>query len=475
MLELSDGDDQNLSLEFDKPSTTHRHPVLGLLPGRNYEATINVIDIDGNRQFTRESVRLQTPALPDDFPPIEVLASDPPAMEPGFTMFTVIARKKNEQAVGGDYLVFVDDLGRVAWYLPGKFSSVLQQTDGRLLAMTADPSNIVEIDMFGNVMRTWFASQSVVGPPGGTAVATRDFHHDVVTTGDDTYLTLVREMRRVDDFPTDEEDRSRTDSVLVRDEPVLEFAADGSVIGQWNLIDILEPTRVGYDGTTGVPEDADWVHANGVWYDDSDDTMLVSLRHQDAVIKISRETGKLRWILGPHDNWFGLEEYLLFPSGADFEWSYHQHSPKMTPAGTLLLFDNGNHRASPFTGESPLPAADNYSRAVEYRIDEERKEISQVWQWQGSMIGEQLYSPIVGDADHMPLTDNVLISFAGLCDKDGFMSNNAKECRLSIRIIEIARDEPGRPVFDLRIQDPSGDISWVSYRSERIASLYPAN
>ena len=58
-------------------------------------------------------------------------------------------------------------------------------------------------------------------------------------------------------------------------------------------------------------------------------------------------SGELRWILGTHDNWRKpWTRYLLKPRG-ELAWPFHQHSPQLTRSGNVLLFDNGNGRASP--------------------------------------------------------------------------------------------------------------------------------
>ncbi|MEZ4241635.1 MAG: aryl-sulfate sulfotransferase [Myxococcota bacterium] len=41
-----------------------------------------------------------------------------------------------------------------------------------------------------------------------------------------------------------------------------------------------------------------WSHANAVEVDPRDDTLIVSVRHQDAVLKLTRD-GEIRWILAP--------------------------------------------------------------------------------------------------------------------------------------------------------------------------------
>jgi hypothetical protein len=43
----------------------------------------------------------------------------------------------------------------------------------------------------------------------------------------------------------------------------------------------------------------------------------------------------------------------------------------------ILIYDNGNERSY---GDPVLPE-NNYSRAVEYRVDEQSMEIEQVWQY----------------------------------------------------------------------------------------------
>jgi hypothetical protein len=178
------------------------------------------------------------------------------------------------------------------------------------------------------------------------------------------------------------------------------------------------------------------------------------------------------WILGNHDNWQGFEQYLLSPVGSPFEWQWHQHAPMTTSAGTVLLFDNGNVKASPFTGDVPVRPSANWSRAVEYRIDEETMTVEQVWDWGLPQSGEQLYAPFVGDADYLPETGNVLIDFAGLCTIDDVPSESIRRCHKRVRIIEIERGATDRVVFDLQIDDAATG-GWIGYRAERIPSLYP--
>lgn len=214
-------------------------------------------------------------------------------------------------------------------------------------------------------------------------------------------------------------------------------------------------------------------HANAVLHDPRDDSIIVSLRHQEAVIKFSRATGDLKWILGPHQNWTPeFQPFLLDPVGTPFEWQYHQHAPMITPSGTLLLFDNGNYRAMPFDGRMPVENADNYSRAVEFSIDEVNMEVRQVWDY-GRDNGERIFAHFIGDVDWLETTGNVLVHFGGTSFTDGVPNSDLGRGEISIRIVEVTHDSPAEKVFDLVIYNSEPTAQVRSYRSERISSLYP--
>ena len=147
---------------------------------------------------------------------------------------------------------------------------------------------------------------------------------------------------------------------------------------------------------------------------------------------------------------------------------------KVTPSGTILLFDNGNYRASPFDGRAKVPDSDNYSRAVEYSIDETTMEVRQVWEY-GTNIEWRMFSASQGDADLMPKTGNVVLT---LSDTRFMATWPSSAWGLGIShtaIIEVDRSTPPQKLFDMRIYETDPNArDWV-YRSERIPSLYPAS
>jgi hypothetical protein len=287
----------------------------------------------------------------------------------------------------------------------------------------------------------------------------------------DTFLTLGTELRRFGRYPD-----SETNPLLIADEAnvvgdvIAEFRRDGVIINQWSLLDILDPYRIGFNalGSTwnAVYNDIaagtrDWSHANAVVHDPSDDSLIVSVRHQDAVIKMDRGTGRLIWILGDPQGWGpAWRRYLLFPEGRVI-WPYHQHAPEVTPNGTLLLFDNGNQRRRPFDSRPD----ESYSRVVEYAVDEKRMTVSEVWSF-GWPEGERFFSNALGDADWLPGTGNILAT-------DGSRLTEFPRRVRFARIVELTRTKPAEKVFELIVRDAARTGSgWQVYRSERIL-LYP--
>jgi hypothetical protein len=194
---------------------------------------------------------------------------------------------------------------------------------------------------------------------------------------------------------------------------------------------MLDPLRISY--LTFSFHNAmgwDWGHENAVIEDPRDHSLIVSLRHQNAVIKFTR-AGQLKWILGPHENWGpAFQPYLLTPVGEPFAWNYAQHAPEITPQGTLLLYDNGDYRAS----------------------------------WS------------VGDADFLKQSGNVLVTFGNVSYVNGVHPNPVLTNAAMVRIKEVTHDPDPEVVFDLELFDSANTNQTYkgcfAYRSDRIPDFY---
>src|SRR5581483_1589654 len=341
-----------------------------------------------------------TAPLPADFPHSVVLQSDPGKMEPGYTLFTIQNRSAKKA-----YITMMDNSGEVVWYSPAPAISdvdVRQLSNGDLFVEEPAPLNrFREINLLGETVQTWSA-------PARYPVN----NHDGVPTAHGTILYLSDVSRAVTNFPSNVTNPAAgLITTNVDDNPVVEISAtNGELLNAWSPIDLLNPTRVTYltyqfPSSFGVDNE----HANAVIEDPSDNSIIVSLRTQHAVFKFLRSTGRLKWILGPHANWGpGLQPYLLNPVGTPFAWNYGQHAPKITTRGTLLLYDDGNGRACPF--DPPIADQDNYSRAVEYSINETNLQVTQVWD-STQAGGERIYTSAVGAADLLEQSGNVLVTY----------------------------------------------------------------
>ena len=455
------GGGETWGVEFPELGLAHSVPVLGLKPSTAYTIEVTLRDPSGNRQKLTPALNATTGPLPANFPKIGVFQSDPSRMEPGYLL---LDKTRRPLAPAGEYAMILDRQGEVRWYSStASYDGMRQLPNGRLLLLDTS-----ELDLLGNIIR-----------PRTLDVPGLFLHHDMYPMQNGHFLSLTLEKVVIPNYPTSETDPDAPrQTVEVSSDAVVEFGPDGSLLNTWHLHEMLDPTRIAYDSTKpGFPlfDSPDWSHSNAVFHDPTDDSILVSLRHQDAVIKFSRATGQLIWILGPHNNWGpAFQPYLLKPVGTPFEWQYHQHAMRTTPYGTLILFDNGNYRTSPFDGLPQVPDLQNYSRAAEYYIDETTMEVRQVWEY-GAAADWRMFSASQGDADVMPLTGNVVLTMSDTRHIAGFPSADWGLGFAHTAIVEVDHSTPPVKLFDLRVYDPNPNArTWV-YRSERIPSLYGAD
>ena len=184
---------------------------------------------------------------------------------------------------------------------------------------------------------------------------------------------------------------------------IVEFDRNtGNMIKEWHLEDILNDQRY-------IMEDKkfefDTFHVNSVVFDPKDTSMIVSMRHQNAVAKIDYETSEVIWILGDHIKWENnLSTKLLTPHHGftQGDWPIGQHSALVLPDRNIVLFDN--HRIENLFTNENIP-----SRVVEYKIDETNKMISKVWDYTDSK--EHRTSPNRGGIDYSETIDGYLINW----------------------------------------------------------------
>ncbi len=455
----SDGKD-TWRRDFYDYARMHAVPLFGFKPGRTNWITVTARDRSRNEVVAAEPVVFITDAVPADFPNIALLKSQPGRMEPGYTLFRVGVHNETYW-----YIVIVDSAGEVVWYNVGPSTADVRQLPNGNLFMPWK-TNFAEMDLLGQAINSWVV-------PTNLPVNV----HEGLPTGHGTILYLSDALKSVSNFPTSVTDSNApTATANVLYQRVVEIsAADATVLNTWSPINVLDPKRVSSYLFNTWEGGWDVEHSNAIIEDPRDDSLLVSMRLQNAVIKFSRATGQLKWILGPHENWGpAWQPCLLKPVGAPFAWQYAQHAPVLMPQGTFLLYDNGNYRASPFS--PPVPDKDNYTRVVEYSINEQTMEISQVWDYGRTNVTDRIFTDHEGNAEPEPKTGNILIDFSAVSYVNGSPPSQYGPDATMVRITEVTHEAMPEVVFDLAItmyDKPNALYRDCSvYRCHRIADLY---
>ena len=477
-----------------------RYPLLGFHPTGAAEIVVQAIGPAGVVTWPETLVhQLQdVPMSPLEMPPLQTHTSEPDRMAGHFTFLTI--RRRTIGRIGDltpanrkwfttwGMLIAVDNSGRMRWMrkLDRRAAGVTRLSTGNLFVHDTDFCSR-EVDMTGDTVRAWYASQRPQGEyPGGIPVNVRSLHHQPHQMPNGNFLALSAHSRHVSDWPASVSDLSQKADREIVGDMVVEFTPGGDVVWSWDAFDHLDVYRIGYDAldlywhVRGFPNAADWTHGNGVTYDPSDDSVLVSLRLQDCVLKIDRASGEIVWILGDHQNWSPkLQSKLLTPKGEHFRWPWHMHNPRITSEGTIVLFDNGVYGARP--GSEPIPYHKSLSRGVEYRVDQKAMTVEQVW---ASAITEDEVAErtwAMGDAHRLEETDTALVVHS-VCmphgrddigmDEDDRTMRHVDEFPSYARVLEYDR-ATREIIFDMTVRDEDEIIHWEAFSGVRVDSLYP--
>jgi hypothetical protein len=413
--------------------------------------------------------------MTNSLPPYRIETCVPDKREPGMMVFNVRPGGSADEAGGVGWIIGVDQAGKIPLDL--KFDKPSQDVralpNGNLLFSLTSAGILMETTRAGKTVCQWHIAgkwKDKTPPAGSVEIDVELTHHAINVFPNGNFLLLSAEMRLFPDWPANdtEQDAPRGDANVVGD-VILEVSREGKVIDRWPMLDLLDPYRLcygscsGYWTSRGFADSNDWCHANATTYDPRDDSIIVSLRTQDCLIKFDRKSGELKWILGDPGHWQEpWAEKLLTPLG-DVEWQFHQHDCSVTSTGTILCFDNGNFRATPFGPK--MPPEESYSRAVEFDIDEEAMTVRQVWAY-GKTPGEQLYACYQGGAYRLPKTGNTFITYGGICTQDGKPAGVPIDSFARARLIEVTPEK--EIVFDMWIEDTAENdpMPLSSFRAE---------
>lgn len=241
---------------------------------------------------------------------------------------------------------------------------------------------------------------------------------------------------------------------------IIEVDPNGQVVDEWNLWEMLDTTRdnvmkvldqgavclnidASKSGQTMSAEELkklsesdnfgdvpgtgpgyNWAHVNSVDYDPTDDSIIISSRHQSAIVKIGRDK-QVKWILASPEGWKeNLAGKILTPvdkngktikcegsvceGGFDYTWTQHTafRVDEKSKGDIIYItaFDNGDARSM----EQPAIPDMKYSRAVVYKIDQKKMTVEQVWEY-GKELGNKWFSPVTSLTRYEADKDSIMV------------------------------------------------------------------
>ncbi|MBC2017161.1 aryl-sulfate sulfotransferase [Listeria seeligeri] len=437
-----EGENADTTIESEVGSeytTEHEVAVLGLYADKANTVKISAVTQDGKK--TEKIITIQTDKLPAEMPTIDVKTSDTKKMEQTGNQLTFITPSTK-------YAYGVDSNGDVRWYSTKYNSHVFKELEnGHLLYLTkydnADDtySLLLETDYLGKVYHAYSMTTEAESEQSGSSSKSA-IHHDAIELPSGNLLLTIND-----------------DTKYMEDTMIEIDRQTGEVVKTIDLKDIL-PEEFYKDYKARSDGKVDWFHQNAIWYDESDDSIIISSRSQDTVMKIDYDSTKIKWILSDKEGWpDSYKKYLLNPIGDNFKYPAGQHAVEILPdqddnsdTVDILLYDNNEVITRGDEDESG-----KYSEAVQYRINEKTKKVEMVFSF-GKDLGEDYWTEIVGGARYMETTGNYLVNFGHR--KDGKESS----------IIEV--NQAGEVVFEMNLTS-FPESAWA-YRAERF-SLYPAS
>jgi hypothetical protein len=475
---LLDCEDHCFALSYDSTYNPIKGlPVTGMRPGRTYRIKL-LIQSHGKKLAYSKKMFFATPELPTDpteFPGFKITTMEEGKTEPGFTLLNPRRRITGQTRFNMNFglLVAIDEMGEVVWYYrtDSRISDFNYLPNGHISYMTQD-FRLVEIDLLGNIIHSWYAAERPDEPPQeGIPVRALTFHHDAFPLDNGNYIMLSSEYEAIDNYYTCETDeRAPRKTLKVMGDVIMEFNPEGEILWAWHAFDHLDPMRVGYEtfsgywNRRGFSDVIDWSHANTVLYDPDDNSIMVNFKYLSSILKIDRNTGDIKWIFGEPSGYAeNLRSKLIHLDNGD--WFWHQHSPSLSPDGTLFIFNNDNYKARPFDSISET----TLSYAAAFKINE--KDLSAELLWTSRIPGETgIASFAMGDVDWLERTNNVLVSYGALRPSIEFGYEQSWSM-----IREYTYTSPARVVWEMHIasrdENDGQEVGWTIFSAERLEKL----
>jgi hypothetical protein len=471
----------------------HRQSLIGLPPGETHALSVTLIDKEDRRNQLDKALLVSIPAAAESITNFPEIVRESAEGLTGITLVSVFRFAEAETSDGLRFnprdethglLIALDASMQAQWILELDYLvEHIEQESSETLTLVGARGRET-IDFFGNRVSRWRGELQGAPETGNATVTTLEadnLHSESDALSNGNHLLLTTELRVLAGYPQQDDNpvaaefstpfevpvaakvvATQPDESSVVGDVILEVNPKGEVVNRWSLFDLIDYRRPSYHGhasTWGRIYPADekygaatsWTHANGVAYDPTNDTIIVSLRHQAAIVGIGRESRELKWILGDASGWRDpWSQKLLAPAQTDrdqsIEWPYFPSSITRLENGDILLVDSGGYRAvPPNTPSSPGTAK---PRVLSYRIDEQAMQVTQT-------AGQAVELP-ANLSDHALWTAQHLNSISKLPDASGALFAQG----YSGRIIRVGLEQPGNDLIATVRSTSSSEYRW---------------
>ncbi|MGB7234008.1 MAG: aryl-sulfate sulfotransferase [Candidatus Acidiferrum sp.] len=330
----------------------------------------------------------------------------------------------------------------------------------------AASSVLQEVDLGSNVIWSMTSAQLNTALAAATCaecnVTILGTHHDIAILPNGHFVTLANTQQTVS-------------GIVVNGDVLIDLGDMDNVGGDnpnhtpqpvwvWNEFNHLDINRRPYM----YP---DWTHTNAVIYSKTDGNLIISIRHQNWLVKIDYNNGAgagdILWKMGavlPGDTGADVADFALLnadgtPDTTATDWFFAQHGPSFTTTNTsgnfgLVLFDNGDDRGAAVVaggtcGVAGQPAC--FSTVPVFTIDETAKTATFV------------IHPTTPDYSFFGGNAEVLAN--GNVEYDECASTFLPAENASV--FEVTQNPTPQTVWEMKV------AGQYAYRAMRIPSLYP--
>ncbi len=279
------------------------------------------------------------------------------------------------------------------------------------------------------------------------------FHHDVTPLPNGHLLVISNTLMNLSASTTPSLTGVSTPEPVLGD-VIVDLDQNLQPVWVWNEFNHMDVNRQPFPNTF-----PDWTHTNAVIYSPDDGDLIISIRHQNLVIKVDYANGTgtrdILWELGEGGT-FTLQAGPGVTATDPTDWNYAQHGPGLFSTNSsgvfsLGMMDNGNDRQFPAGVTcSTTTQGCTYSTIPVFQIDESAKTATLTFH---QILAPALYSFWGGNAEKLANGD---IEYDLCAPATGSY------------VYEVTPD-PTNPQTVWSLRPTAGNF----YRAFRIPSLYP--